>query len=79
MVTDLGDLSADGAFHSHVESAITSTVNDSLARYEQIKKFTILKDDFTQEAGELTPTQKLKRNVIVDHHHEVIEEMYPSA
>ena len=77
--TDLGDLSADSAFHSHVETAITSTVNDSLARYEQIKKFTILKDDFTQEAGELTPTQKLKRNVIVDHHHELIEEMYPSA
>ena len=61
-----------------METAIASDVNESLARYEQIKKFTVLARDFSQEEGELTPTQKLKRNVIVPKYAEVIENMYPS-
>jgi long-chain acyl-CoA synthetase len=75
----LEDLAQDTKFKGHIEAAIERNVNESLARYEQIKKFTLLARDFSQEEGELTPTQKLKRNVIVPKHAEVIEEMYPNA
>ena len=33
---------------------------------EQVKKFTILPHDLTQETGELTPTLKVKRNIVYD-------------
>ena len=61
----------------HVHQEIERTVNGDLARYEQIKKFTLLPEDFSQEAGELTPTQKLKRNVIIPKHESLIDAMYP--
>lgn len=51
-------------------------VNDKLARYEQVKKFTLLPRELSQEEGELTPTLKLKRRVINDRYHAEIEQMY---
>jgi long-chain acyl-CoA synthetase len=51
-------------------------VNRDLSRYEQIKRFTILPRDFTLEAGEVTPTLKLKRRVCVEHFAAEIEALY---
>ncbi len=51
-------------------------VNAGLARYEQIKYYTVLKDPFTVEAGELTPTQKMKRRIICEKFKNEIESMY---
>jgi len=51
-------------------------VNQSLARYEQIKKFRILPVVFSEESGELTPTQKLKRRVILQKFREEINRCY---
>ena len=47
-----------------------------LARYETVKKFKLLPRPFTQEAGEITPTLKLKRKVINQRYRDLIEEMY---
>ena len=51
-------------------------VNDTLAPYETVKKFVLLPRDFSIEAGELTPTLKLKRRVIGNNFKEDIERMY---
>ena len=51
-------------------------MNAHFARVEQIKKFTILKRNFSIEDGELTPTLKVKRAKVNDHFAEDIEAMY---
>lgn len=48
------------------------------ADYEQIRKFTILPDDFTIESNEITPTLKVKRGFVEDKYKQVIDAMYPS-
>jgi len=47
-----------------------------LAGYEKVRKFTILEKPFTVEGGEMTPSLKLKRNVIESRYTELIDEMY---
>ncbi|WP_136525310.1 AMP-dependent synthetase/ligase [Geomonas ferrireducens] len=51
-------------------------VNADLAHHETIKHFVLLPRDFTLEAGELTPTLKLKRRVISERYKDAIDRMY---
>jgi long-chain acyl-CoA synthetase len=51
-------------------------VNERVGPVEQIKKYTILPQDLTQETGELTPTLKVKRNVVYDKFAGELEAMY---
>ncbi|WP_114202457.1 AMP-dependent synthetase/ligase [Janibacter anophelis] len=53
-------------------------LNAGLNRHEQIKKFHILGRDLTVEAGELTPSLKMRRKVVAEKFKGDIEEMYPS-
>jgi long-chain acyl-CoA synthetase len=46
------------------------------ASYKQIKKFILLDAEFSQEAGELTPTLKIKRRVILEKYGDLIEGKY---
>jgi long-chain acyl-CoA synthetase len=48
-----------------------------LAGFETIKAFTLLPREFTQESGEITPTQKIKRKVVAEHYRAEIDAMYP--
>src|SRR5262249_16784720 len=47
-----------------------------LADYEQVKKFTVLKEELSVEAGELTATLKIKRNVVARNYKSLIDAMY---
>lgn len=49
---------------------------EELARYEKIKKFALLKRDFEIEKGELTPTLKVKRNIVEDKYKTLIDSFY---
>ena len=51
-------------------------VNGRYARVEQVKKFVILDHDLSQETGELTPTLKVKRNVINEKYADLFERLY---
>jgi long-chain acyl-CoA synthetase len=57
-------------------SADIEAVNSQFARIEQIKRFAILERDFTQDAGELTPTLKVKRSAVLEHFGDRIEALY---
>ena len=50
--------------------------NAELAKFEQIKLFSLLERDLSQEGGELTPTLKVKRRVIMNKFSQVIEALY---
>lgn len=58
-----------------VDSAIKSA-NAQVSKAEAIKKFQVLLSDFTIESGELTPTLKLKRNVVHQTYADTIEALY---
>jgi long-chain acyl-CoA synthetase len=60
---------------SAIERAIEE-VNRDLARVETIKKFTILKNQFSIDGGELTPTLKVKRKVVAEKYAQEIDAMY---
>ena len=51
-------------------------INQKFARVEQVKKFEILPHDLSQETGELTPTMKVKRNVVADKFEKDVESLY---
>jgi long-chain acyl-CoA synthetase len=51
-------------------------LNKHLNRWEQVKKFSIIDRELTVEAGDLTPSLKLKRKSVVDTFHGSIDELY---
>ena len=62
-----------------VNEAVTGYVeelNKHLNRWEQVKKFSIIDRELTVEAGDLTPSLKLKRKVVVDNFHDKIDDLY---
>jgi long-chain acyl-CoA synthetase len=54
-------------------------LNATLAPYETIKKFAVLANDFTEAAGEVTPSLKIKRKVVIDRYRSVIDALYEGA
>ena len=51
-------------------------VNETLARVEQVKKFTIIPKKLYEEDGEMTPTMKVKRKYVNEAFGDLIEAMY---
>jgi long-chain acyl-CoA synthetase len=73
---------ADGLPQEEVErrvQAVVDEVNGELSRFEQIKRFCVLRRDFTAEEDEVTPTLKLKRRVVAEHFAREIEDLYSSS
>jgi long-chain acyl-CoA synthetase len=50
--------------------------NKAVSKAEAIKEFRILRADFTIEGGEITPTLKVKRNVVLDKYRDVLADIY---
>ena len=73
--TDMASLAQNEKVRALVQEAV-DTVNEKVARVEEVKKFTILPHDLTQETGELTPTLKVKRNVVNEKYAAELDAMY---
>ena len=66
---------ADAAFTDRIREAVRKG-NQHLAHVEQVRRFAVLDRDFSQEAGELTPTMKVKRKAVADLHGMLLESVY---
>jgi long-chain acyl-CoA synthetase len=66
------------AMQAEVQKAV-DTVNTDYGRVEQIKKFKILPEDLSQEQGTLTPTMKVKRNVVGEMFEDDVEALYSAG
>ena len=55
---------------------IVKKANARVSSSEQIKKFVVLEGDFSTERDEITPTMKLKRNVVAQNHKAILENLY---
>ncbi|MGN6373193.1 MAG: AMP-dependent synthetase/ligase [Solirubrobacteraceae bacterium] len=72
---DVESLSEHPAIRELVEKEL-DRANTRYAQVEQAKRFAILPHDLTQETGELTPTLKVKRNVVSEKYAAVIDALY---
>ncbi len=72
---NLEDLLSDSRIRELISNRIEA-LQEGLASFEKIKKFTLLPKEFTMEAGELTNTLKIRRPVINRHYASQIEAMY---
>jgi long-chain acyl-CoA synthetase len=73
--TDIKELAENEKVRALIQDCLDE-VNSNHAQVAQIKKFTILDHDLSQETGELTPTLKVKRNVVNDKYAELFDKLY---
>ncbi len=74
---DMAAAAKDERVRAEVQKAIDD-VNSHVGPVEQIKRFEILDHDLSQETGELTPTLKVKRNVVHEKYAGVVDGIYDS-
>jgi long-subunit acyl-CoA synthetase (AMP-forming) len=72
---DVAEAARCPLFRSHLERALEAA-NRHFARFETVKRFVVLAEEFSVAGGELTPTLKLKRRVIYEKYAEEIAALY---
>jgi len=72
---DLEALASNPDVRASIEARVDE-INGKFARVEQVKKIEILPRDLSQETGELTPTLKVKRNVVAEKYADEVEKLY---
>jgi long-chain acyl-CoA synthetase len=72
---DIPSLSRDAAVLALIQQEV-DRANAKYAQVEQVKKFVILDHDLSQATGELTPTLKVKRNVVNERYRELFDALY---
>ena len=75
MPADLATMAHDPRVRAAVQEDVDA-VNARFARIEQIKRFEILDREFTQDAGELTPTLKVKRAALYAKLDDIFDRLY---
>ena len=63
--------------YEHFDAIVKNTMTN-FSRYESVRKFTLIADEWTVDNGELTPKMSIKRKVVADKHKEEINAMYDS-
>jgi len=78
VAADLATMASEPRVRAEIQADVDEA-NSRFARIEQVKRFAILDHDLTQERGELTPTSKLKRNVVYERYGDVLAALYDEA
>ena len=73
--SDIPSLAREPAVRALVQEALDKA-NAKYAQVEQVKRFAILDHDLSQETGELTPTLKVKRNVVNEKYKDIFDSLY---
>ncbi|HEY0904520.1 MAG TPA: long-chain fatty acid--CoA ligase [Marmoricola sp.] len=73
--SDIAKLVDDPDLHAAIETAVEEA-NKAVSKAESIRKFTILREEWTEEGGQLTPSLKLRRNVVMRDHVDDVEALY---
>ncbi|HWB66532.1 MAG TPA: AMP-dependent synthetase/ligase [Mycobacteriales bacterium] len=71
----VADLVDDADLRAEIQRAVDDA-NKAVSKAEAIKAFTILPDDWTVESGHLTPSLKVKRNVVLDDYAKAVDAIY---
>ena len=73
--TDVASLTGDADLIAEIQKAV-SEANGSVSKAEEIKKFSILPIDWTQESGELSLKLSLRRHIVMKNHQSDVEALY---
>jgi long-chain acyl-CoA synthetase len=71
-----GALGREPRFLKYLDQQVEQQVNSKLSRFEMVKKFAVVPQDFSVESGELTPTLKLRRTAVERKYAGLIESLY---
>jgi long-chain acyl-CoA synthetase len=71
----VSDMRDDPALRAEIQAAVDEA-NKAVSRAEAIKKFALLDQDFTEAGGQLTPTLKVRRHIIMEQYATQIAELY---
>jgi long-chain acyl-CoA synthetase len=71
----LADLRDDPVLRTEIQAAVDDA-NNAVSHAEAIKKFAVLDEDFTEAGGQLTPTLKVRRNVVLKEYATQIAALY---
>ena len=74
----MADLRDDPALRAEIQAAVDDA-NKAVSQAEAIKKFAILDEDFTEAGGQLTPTLKVRRNVVMEQYAAQIAALYDDS
>jgi long-subunit acyl-CoA synthetase (AMP-forming) len=75
-LTPLAETACNGKVLAFLADRVESECNSKVARYQTIKKFEVLPHMLSVEGGELTPTLKVKRNIVNARYKAIIDGMY---
>ena len=75
-IAPLAEIANNEKVHAFLADRIESDCNSKVARFQPIKKFKVLPQMLSVEGGELTPTMKVKRNIINAKYKAIIDDMY---
>ena len=71
----VADLKDDPDLRAQIQTAIDNA-NKAVSKAESVRKFEILPFELNEENGDLTPTLKLKRNVVMEKYGDLVESLY---
>ena len=74
--SSLAELAGHSDVHAYLQGRVDADCHTKVARYLTIKKVSILPNEFSVDGGELTPTMKVRRDVVVKKYADEIEALF---